>query len=229
MVFYVRPRGGVTTRLRKVAENQTTNVVVSIDGPYSTLGVASKLATHDEAILIAGGSGAGFLLPLIESLVQSSTAMHVVLIIRHLESVSWFIDAVEQILSSKQDILKVKVDIHVTLSDVVGRPGAKDNASSNEGNARDLEKMGTKTKTLDTSTNKSISVIEGKGRPDLPALIREWTMNAYQGMTVGVAACGPDSMMLDVRNACAEAQVRILSGKGGGVAKVWLHTEAFSW
>jgi len=45
--------------------------------------------------------------------------------------------------------------------------------------------------------------------------------------SVGVAACGPSSMMLDTGNGCADAQRRILRC-GDGAREVWLHTEAFS-
>ena len=61
--------------------------------------------TSTEPTLIAGGSGAGFSLPLVESLIQSSAAMNVVLVARHLESVSWFVDTFELILGAKTETL----------------------------------------------------------------------------------------------------------------------------
>ena len=40
-------------------------------------------------------------------------------------------------------------------------------------------------------------------------------MDVAEGTRVAVTSCGPASMGLDVRNACADAQGRILKGKGG--------------
>jgi len=71
-------------------------------------------------------------------------------------------------------------------------------------------------------------VIYCKGRPDLKELVRRHTMDVDAGTKVAVTSCGPASMGLDVRNACADAQGRILKGKGGA-GEVWLHCEAFGW
>jgi hypothetical protein len=80
----------------------------------------------------------------------------------------------------------------------------------------DVEKAGTKMKTLDMSARKEISIFSGKGTLNVEA-IREVT---EMGRSVEVAACGPESLMLDVRNGCADAQARILSGKSVGASEV---------
>lgn len=68
---------------------------------------------------------------------------------------------------------------------------------------------------------------ERERRPDIGSVIREVT--AEKGLRVGVVACGPAEMIMDVRNGCAEAQGRILGGRAKGAREVWLYTEAFSW
>ncbi|KAK1142280.1 hypothetical protein N8T08_008025 [Aspergillus melleus] len=60
------------------------------------------------------------------------------------------------------------------------------------------------------------------GRPDLPARIAE-VLEQEKNKKVAIYACGPASMLFDVRNAAADAQRR---GDGGDVV---LHTETFSW
>lgn len=83
-------------------------------------------------------------------------------------------------------------------------------------------------------------------RPDLPALIRAATTEdtrplaiagKYLALRLSVfiysdlmisLACGPASMLLDVRNAAAEAQVAIIADRPNTASRVWLHTEMFS-
>jgi len=214
-------------------------IPVSIDGPYGDAFTAQKLAEKEKVVLIAGGSGAGYLLPLLERLVRQprtgGSDVKVVIAVRHYETVGWAMEAIERILSvQKEDasgVGKISVEIHVT-DDVPAAPKAvvQDNASSSSADAihstaTDIEKNGTntKTRTYSASSQKGIAVIEGKGRPDLKALIK----NSATGQRVGVTACGPASMMLDVRNACAEAQRGIIARKIRG--ELWLHTESFSW
>lgn len=60
------------------------------------------------------------------------------------------------------------------------------------------------------------------GRPDLPARIAE-VLEQEKHKRVAIYACGPASMLFDVRNAAADAQRR----RDGG--EVVLHTETFSW
>jgi predicted ferric reductase len=58
-VFYVRPVGGFTARLAKLAEGGGRTISVSIDGPYGKNDIASTLAEHENTLFIASGSGAG--------------------------------------------------------------------------------------------------------------------------------------------------------------------------
>lgn len=75
------------------------------------------------------------------SLVQSIAALHVVLVVRHLESLSWFMDAVEGIFRANNDLSKVKVDIHITFYDVVDRSGGVDHAGAVESSV-DVDRFG---------------------------------------------------------------------------------------
>jgi ferric-chelate reductase len=239
MEFFVKPAGGFTARMAALA-GRGQRIPVSIDGPYGDALTTQKLAEKEKAVLIAGGSGAGYLLPLLERLVREprkeGNDIKVVIAVRHHESVTWLTDAFESILSvKKQDCCgcsKTSIEIHITddlPARAVPETAVTDSASSSsadviQSTSTDTEKKGTntKTRTYSASSQKSIAVIEGKGRPDLKALIKGAT-----GGSVGVTACGPASMMLDVRNACAEAQRGIIGGSVGG--EVWLHTESFSW
>ncbi|KAH6679077.1 ferric reductase [Halenospora varia] len=232
MEFLVKVRGGITSRLAKLAENGAS-VPVSIDGPYGSAVVAEKLKGFEKVLLVAGGSGAGYLLPFVESLASAGKAVQVVLAVRHRESATWFSEVMEKIMGFEEKG-GVRVEIHVT-DDAPGHKSEEvvHDASSAEtptpdthSAAEDIEKVATnsKTKPLHQAHSSRTTIIEGNGRPQLRKVIEDLTAG---GESVGIAACGPAGMMYDVQNACAEAQARRVKGKSEG--GVWFHSEAFSW
>jgi len=202
---------------------------MSIDGPYGNRDVSSTLARHDKVMLIAGGSGTGFLFPIIETLLLDEfncPDVHVVIAVRDSDSASWIIGTLERVIRSKNIAGRVK--IHIQITDERSTPRASSLEASSSSGDNDVEKTGTNTTIPVPSSQIGITVVQGKGRPDLKKLIRAVTRDATKWISVGITAGGPSSMMLDVRNGCAEAQSRILKGNGGA-REVWLHTEAFSW
>lgn len=70
LVFYIRPRGGFTKRLALIAaKSPNASLRVLLNGPYGGL-PNGAMAKFCKVLLIAGGSGAGFLLPLMEDTVR---------------------------------------------------------------------------------------------------------------------------------------------------------------
>ena len=61
LVFLINVHGGFTKKLRNVAE-KGEKVEVSVEGPY---GKPPDLTDYDTSVLIAGGSGVSFTLPLL--------------------------------------------------------------------------------------------------------------------------------------------------------------------
>jgi predicted ferric reductase len=61
LVFFINVHRGFTRRLRDVA-NKCGKAKVFLDGPY---GNSPDLAGYDTSVLIAGGSGVSFTLPLL--------------------------------------------------------------------------------------------------------------------------------------------------------------------
>jgi NAD(P)H-flavin reductase len=198
-------------------------MAMSIDGLYGNSSTASKLALSDKALLIAGGSGTRCLLPLLESILQDPTSaaeIHVTIAVRHSATAHWIIDEFERVLGSHTFNRKVQIDIYIT-----------DDAAPTTGEIKTDEESGKialGNSAPVVSGNGNIAVIYGKGRPDLKELVRRHTMDGAEGTRVAATSCGPASMGLDVRNACADAQGRILKEKGGA-REVWLHCEAFGW
>jgi NAD(P)H-flavin reductase len=232
MVFYLRPHKGITGALKDMIETKFGTMPMSIDGPYGNRDVASTLATHENVMLIAGGSGTGFLFPIIESLLLGGSNcpdVHMVMAIRNSDSASWIVGALERVIGSKNTAGRVK--IHIQITDEGSTPRASRTQSleiSSLSDDNDLEKTATNAAIPVPPSQSGITVVQGQGRPDLKELIRIATQDGAKGTSVGITACGPPSMMLDVRNGCAEAQTMILKGNGGAT-EVWLHTEAFSW
>ena len=65
LVFYIRPRGGLTSRLaRQAATRPGSSVRVLLDGPYGGISI-EKIQQSQRQIVIAGGSGAGWVLPML--------------------------------------------------------------------------------------------------------------------------------------------------------------------
>lgn len=229
MVFYMKAQAAFTKKLKYLVETQHGWMPMSVDGPYGDIDIASTLASYDKALLIAGGSGVGYLLGVLEGVLEDAKKVvrdvKVIIAVRHSDSASWILEVVESILSETK--LGVKIELHITDS----LPSSSLEASKLEpgSSSDDVEKVASRTATTPlapiSSSHAGIAIIQSRGRPDLRKLIRGVTME--EG-SVGVSACGPASMMLDVTNSCADAQSRILRG-GAGAKSVWLHTENFSW
>jgi predicted ferric reductase len=224
MIFFVRSHRGFTGRLKKLVGTGYGTMAMSIDGPYGNTDTANRLASSDKALLITGGSGTGYLLPLLQSILQdpnSNAEVYVTIAVRQSISAHWIVDELQRVLEACTSNRKVQIDIHIT-----------DNSSSPQTFETSYEEESEKTALRYSgpiiSRHKSITIIRGKGRPDLKELIRRNTTDAEKGTSVSITSCGPSSMGLDIRNACAKAQGRILQGKGGA-GEVWLHCEAFGW
>jgi NAD(P)H-flavin reductase len=72
LVFYIRHEGGFTAKLNRHAlENPEVPVPVLVDGPYGGIN-RQKYYEGDHALVISGGSGAGWCLPFVERFIRDS-------------------------------------------------------------------------------------------------------------------------------------------------------------
>ena len=71
LTFYIRHGKGLTAKLHDLAQEKPgCTIPVYVDGPYG--GVDDRnLDDSDRLLVIAGGSGAGWILPFIEQYIQS--------------------------------------------------------------------------------------------------------------------------------------------------------------
>ncbi|CAK1363054.1 Ferric/cupric reductase transmembrane component 1 [Cercospora beticola] len=121
LVFYIRAQGGLTARLAKHAEKSpNAKMSVMLDGPYGGIDMP-KLASCRKSLAFAGGSGAGWLLPLVEAFLRrrdcvsagcepengkmgeicgtEGPEMRVVLATRDIATRNWFEEKIEELLN----------------------------------------------------------------------------------------------------------------------------------
>jgi len=81
--FYIWPHGGITGRLRALAEGRPSQEVpVMPEGPYG--GLRSGFKSFGKVLVIAGGSGGSLITPLMEEFTRGleGTEVHVVWVVR---------------------------------------------------------------------------------------------------------------------------------------------------
>ncbi|PVF95678.1 hypothetical protein CPB86DRAFT_738277 [Serendipita vermifera] len=227
IVCYIRVKSGMTGRMASVCQSaqNTSGTSVLLDGPYG--GMEGSLRVYERVLLLAGGSGGSFILPVLEDLVlglksgQTCSKIHVVWATKTHDSVEWFEAAVRSIIELAP-ANAVTVTIHVTdgmIDDSGGDLRTEPEQSSDDGK----EKVSSPTSATVTTSGMVIT----SGRPHLPAVIEEYVK---QPGTVGIAACGPDSLKFDVHNAVAHAELGILRRDPSvGAKEVYLHVESFGW
>ncbi|OJD33804.1 ferric-chelate reductase [Diplodia corticola] len=247
--FVVKPQaaGGVTARLYEMAlegAGGAAEVGVMLDGPYGGVRpgraagggggapgsddrvARSRLAGFDRVLVVVGGSGAGFSMPVVEEALRVSTSssrtgkggddvrkreVSVVLATRDGRTRAWYSAEMRALLerygvcAGGDGHIAVKVAVHVT------------------GEAEADEEAGVETAAEEKRDDGVVAW--RRGRPQLRTVVEEYAAEA-KGLAVAVAVCGPAGMLYDVRNAVAEVQKGVLSGKGA--SEVYLHTEHFS-
>ncbi|KAL3461020.1 ferric reductase like transmembrane component-domain-containing protein [Aspergillus heterothallicus] len=240
LVFYVRPRGGFTGRLLKMAERQAgVQVPVLLDGPYGGVPGHRGVSHFERSVVVGGGAGAGFTLAMVEEFIRGSNmslrgvdgvkpVMDVIVSSQDPEMRSWYLEALRELEAKYTELPKeitIRVAIHQTGSAAAaatptrekGSPTLDGASASKEANASSIN---------EPITSELFSISFATGRPNLPAAIGK-IMNEGSVSSVGIVVCGPSSMSHDVASAATDAQRQILAGKAN-VKDVFLHQESFS-
>ncbi|KAI0645443.1 ferric reductase NAD binding domain-containing protein [Trametes meyenii] len=207
---YARVHGGITSRLAALCESGgLRSSRVLLDGPYG--GVQGNLKAYDRVLLLAGGSGVTFVVPLLLDIIQRSAEsttvcqkVHLVWAVRTSDALTWFEDVLSSAIKAAPQGLSVSVSYYVT-----------DTGSTGDDTSAKSEK----------STPSEGAIVVYNGRPALKEIISEF---CNEGGTAGIATCGPDSFTLDVGNAVYECELAILRGKAR-CSEVYLHHESYSW
>ncbi|KAF9528716.1 ferric reductase NAD binding domain-containing protein [Crepidotus variabilis] len=209
IVFLLRVHRGLTARLLKEAKVEKTYPVF-INGPYSNPPV---LGGYNTVMLIAGGSGISFALPLFEyltSMPQSSKdrPQRVVLIwaIRDADHAQWLAPAIRNIPGD----LSVSVKIFVT----------SDKTAVSAENSADVSLSDEKTEEPGLHDRPLVSV--DYGRPSITAIVKNEVEKSRGRMCVNV--CGPSGLIEATR--VAVRKPRPMDILRGGPT-ITLHVEGF--
>ncbi|KAJ7577070.1 hypothetical protein C8J56DRAFT_972236, partial [Mycena floridula] len=203
LVFLVRVRNGFTRKLlNKVedgVEGKSKEMKILLDGPYSS---PPALLGFDRILLIAGGSGVAFTLPLLLDL-----------LCKHL---AWISEALLVAIQNETPSTTVDIRIHVTSTgDSWDDDSVHESAESNGGTSK--EKTGDEAKLLSSPL-----VTFQQGRPDLKALVDAEIQDAEGPVSVNV--CGTLALAAAVRSSLKTNRFMDILKGGPTVA---LHVEAF--
>lgn len=243
LVFYVRKRGGLTARLHDLATTPGHSISVLIDGPYGGVST-SQLCSSERVLLIAGGSGAGWMLSFIELFARRNApleakhdhvealdseervlttntpgllSMRVILATRDIETRTWFLSAVKNVLADQTQLSGLDIEVHLT--------GSAEQAFQESDASPASSVAAGKTP---ASNAQRVGADQTTGRPHLPQIVTQEAQHAADStQSLGVYVCGPTEMQNDVRNAVAKQNLAIF--KGAPSRGVYLHTEHFSW
>jgi NAD(P)H-flavin reductase len=257
MVFYIRPHRGLTAKLHAHAmENPASSISVLVDGPYGGIST-QQIIDADHALVIAGGSGAGWCLPFVEQFIRSrershgasqspndtsqiekglhagnltmSGSLRVVLATRDSASRKWFLGAVDELLVKHNTSESLSnVRVEVHLTGKAAQEAdLQDNGSEDVSLPSDEALPDTKI-APSNETHQGTLAGEFEGRPQLPTIIKEEAdLVRERHQSLSVFVCGPITMQNDVRNAVAAENLNILRGSKAG--EISLHSEHFSW
>ncbi|OJJ65795.1 hypothetical protein ASPBRDRAFT_60260 [Aspergillus brasiliensis CBS 101740] len=232
--FVIRVYDGFTRDLYNAAQQAPGQTLrCSLDGPY---GQVPNFRVFDKVVLIAGGSGASFTFAIALDLIQSTTnavkSIDFIWVVRHQESLEWYIEEVKQL----QAHAKVNLIVHVTRpagsyglssSEFPGSPSEKgpvfreptEAELSSANNTNDPEHGVLK----QSKGGESLVSVVLPGRPSIGNIIDaivESSSTAHDRVIVG--ACGPSELTSVTRDSVHKH----LCNDG---LSMTLYTEEFEW
>ncbi|CAA7270026.1 unnamed protein product [Cyclocybe aegerita] len=238
LVFFVRVRQGFTSHLLDSVQPDKRHKVF-VNGPYSSPPV---LVGYNTVILIAGGSGIAFTLPLFLDLLSrvkrnDVSCQRVVFLwaIRDAEHIQWIASTLASTLSSIPSNLGLSISMkfYATGSSALSSDSASASASSLADD--DLEKATPSTESGSASATPKLKegtgigailelpyVLLERGRPDLRKFIRDEIAGSVGRVSVNV--CGTYALTDSVREAIRVP--RLMDILRGGPT-VTLHVESF--
>ncbi|KAF2403452.1 hypothetical protein EJ06DRAFT_571662 [Trichodelitschia bisporula] len=223
LVFLARTHAGFTARLARYAlanvngKDEAASTPVWIDGPYG--GVSRSFETrYDTLVLLAGGTGISACLPWMLS-AREGRLKRVVLVwaVRRAEALAWVTGELEAVGKGEVEVV---VQMHITGEVEEGKDGkevgeglgkeARVEVAGSEGKSGFAERLAALGPSLE-------------GRPVMSEVLSK---HVRAGERTMVFACGPEGFRVDVANAVAGAQRRVLSGE---CVEIGMHIETFGW
>ncbi|KAH7925255.1 hypothetical protein BV22DRAFT_452820 [Leucogyrophana mollusca] len=226
LVFLINVKKGFTKRLQEVAATNG-KVKVFVDGPY---GPFPNLGSYDTSVLIAGGSGVSYTLPVLLDIIEcvrngKSDCRRVVFIwaIREASHIRWIEEALVKAVQLAPSFLTVAIHIHITDSSALA-------TSLGEGDSLHTASVGQDGHDVPARGKHLILSMPGvrmePGRPDLDRMLKEEAAAATGRMSVSV--CGSQAIARSVRHAL-RFPVSSPSNVLRGGPSVTLHVESFGY
>lgn len=233
-------------------DNLSAPVPVLVDGPYGGINL-QKYHDSEQLLVIAGGSGAGWCLPFIERFVRGllpgdeekgqlvatdggnhsgPLSLRVILATRDISSRTWFLLTVSKLLSKYPATASSHVQVQVFVTGEAAETlDVSSQAPEELASSKESPQSTDKGDMIRIKGEGHEAVLPGKeykGRPQLPLIVQEEGAKvAEAGQSLVVFVCGPTTMLNDVRNSVAEANLKLL--RGSKSAGVYMHSEHFSW
>ncbi|TFK45843.1 hypothetical protein OE88DRAFT_1085175 [Heliocybe sulcata] len=236
VVFLINGQKGFTKRLADhAAKGRQEPLTVLIDGPY---GNSPDLSGSDVLVVVAGGAGISYALPMLLAAAKAGTCRRVLLIwsIRDSSHIRWATPVLMKAIAMAPHTMSISVAIHITSPVKLDLPRLLDTFDSD---ARSLHSQFSRSEESVFTEKKleggpSVSglfdlhaVQISYGRPNFDSILYDEMLNADGHMTVGV--CGSQAVARAVRSA-----LRVNPFAGGnsvikGGPSVTLHVESFGY
>ncbi|KAI0123233.1 ferric reductase like transmembrane component [Xylariales sp. AK1849] len=210
--------GTLTKTLARLASLQSlhSEIALNIDGPYGAAPYLPDLSKgdFDTVLLVAGGVGATFILPLYEHITSEDTSVRTQLVWTTRKSDEIFRSVLTSGLSIFED---ERVNIFIT---GIHTEDATFAVTGTDG--YDDVELNTFEKKDDVKRSEETKLTRGEHRrPDLQKIVDEVFQGEDGGGRVAVIVCGPPQMVRDIRKAVG---FWVKMGKN-----VLFHAESFRW
>ncbi|RLV90293.1 putative ferric reductase transmembrane component [Spathaspora sp. JA1] len=205
IVFYVKVKNGITQKMYKhlrKCPGLTTTMNVIIEGPY---GNPSNGRRAKDIVYIAGGNGIpGIYSECLDVATKSNSSQSIKLIwvIRHWKSLSWFIDELKKLESTK-----VQTTIYVTRPDItegvehILKCGSEKEKIEGE-KSSDVSVVSYPASTMSTLKQELSHVTFIEGRPSMDSHVAEEVKQANGSLAF--VTCGHPVMVDDLRYAVTQ-------------------------
>ncbi|PBK78328.1 hypothetical protein ARMSODRAFT_947219 [Armillaria solidipes] len=225
MSFFIVPMKGFTSSLKEYCKRAggRRDLFVLLDGPFGH--TTPELRAFDNALLIAGGSGIAYILPVFQDLVRCNKGEVSAKTRCSKIELIWVVRSRAQYQKMEKYVSETINDIHdggVSVSFfVTGKDAGSEGMESKSGSDDDLVND-----IKEKSPSEALSAPWHTGRPKLLDIIRERSQT-WEGR-VAVTTCGSESMISDVSNAVAGVQIDILRQRTT-CKEMYLQTDAYDW
>lgn len=225
LVLIARTLRGNTTHLSRIARahdsHNSTPVLypLKVEGPYGAASHLPDLALFDRILLVAGGVGSTFIIPLWRNALSMQSnkgsllgsEVRMIWAVRNILETSWALPISEAETHDDVDAVTSEAEVYVT---GVGR-GSQSHVDAD--GELELDEIGRQDEMGAEKMVERQSLKVKRGRPDLHSIVVE-VCSGHAGR-IAILACGPSGMISQLRH---EAKREALKGKD-----IFWHAEEF--